>query len=72
MIFYEDSSVDVLYTKDLLNYFMFPKKYQLPKELVTIESVPPSDHRYGVMSSAKTQTNSLFLHMLGDHNLVVS
>jgi hypothetical protein len=44
VIYYEDSSVDVLYTKDLLNYFMFPSKYQLPKELVIIESMPPSNH----------------------------
>jgi hypothetical protein len=46
MIYFEDSSVEILYTKDLLNYFMYPKKYQIPKELVLVDSIPASGHNY--------------------------
>ena len=72
MIYFEDSSVEILYTKDLLNYFMYPKKYQIPKELVLVDSIPASGHNYQLLGQAKTQTNSLFLHMNGEHKLVVS
>ena len=49
IIYYENGAADVLYTKDLINYFVNPNKYSIPRELQHIESLAPSDSTFAVM-----------------------
>lgn len=61
MVFYQDRS-DIIYIKELLQYYKSPAYQQFPKEsILLIASHPGPSDSASIVASAKTQQNSLFL-----------
>ena len=50
---------------------MYPKKYEIPKDIQKIESLY-SPGSFDFIGQAKTQQNSLFLHIVDDHKLILT
>ena len=50
MVYYEDGSIDIIYTRDLLQYLQMPTRYKSPVELPILEHVDAGNddtrHRY--------------------------
>jgi len=68
MVYYEDGSIDIVYTKDLLQFLQMPTRYTSPKDLPILEHVEPKSgggkNRYETVAQAKTQQSSMLMHIM--------
>lgn len=59
MVYYQDESIDIVYTRDLIQFLQSPGRYLNPKDLPILEHIKPardgSKNKYDLIAQAKTQ-----------------
>ena len=43
MVYFEDGSIDIMYTRDLLQYLQTPTRFKSPKDLPILEHIEPGN-----------------------------
>jgi len=68
MVYYEDGSIDIVYTKDLLQFLQMPTRYKSPRDLPILEHIEPKSgggkNSYETVAQAKTQQSSMLMHIV--------
>ena len=67
MVYYEDESIDIVYTRDLLQFLLAPGRYKIPKDLPILQHIAAPDtpglNKHTMVAQAKTQQSSMFMHV---------
>lgn len=68
MVYYQDGSIDIIYTRDLLQFLQAPTRFKSPRDLPILEHVAATgaqggQNRYATVAQAKTQQSSMLMHI---------